>query len=88
MKQKFIQFSKKIVVTVVASVNLFVALAMVMLYDMREASGLVEIVKYYLIFSGIVFVAYCGNSALEKWALSKIDIAQFSFKTNTTPPVG
>lgn len=75
-KQAHIQFSKKMVVVAVVAAVIVTGIGNWVLYVMEDASGIVELDKAFLLFAGLVFVAYCGNSAIEKWALSKVDISK------------
>lgn len=75
MKNKHIQFSKRMtVVSVVAAILVTVATDF-LLFHMGYPEGIVEVSKTMLIFASIVFAAYCGNSAVEKWALKRYGLS-------------
>ena len=68
---KYVQFSKKMIVSI--SLGLFVLslIGMYMCYSVQDGDSIVKIVTidgYYAIFA---FVAYSGNSMLEKWLIKK-----------------
>lgn len=68
---KYVQFSKRMIISI--SVGLFILslIAMYMCYLIQDAGAIVNIVTiggYYAIFA---FVAYSGNSMLEKWLIKK-----------------
>ncbi len=66
----YVQFSKRMVVLVMVSVTVIVAVAVLgMIYD-SAYDQLPEVMEHYLRFAGVVFVAYSGNSAIEKWLLN------------------
>lgn len=71
VKKPFVQFSKRMVVLVMVSVTVIIAIAVAgMIYD-SAYDQLPMVLEHYLGFAGIVFVAYSGNSALEKWVLNR-----------------
>ncbi len=66
----YVQFSKRMVVLVMVSVTVIVAVAVLgMIYD-SAYDQLPEVMEHYLRFAGVVFVAYSGNSAIEKWLVN------------------
>lgn len=65
------QFSKRMTVTAVASAVTVAAGTELLLWRMGDAAGIVEVCRSLILFAGLVFAAYCGNSAVEKWALSR-----------------
>ena len=66
----YVQFSKRMVVLVMVSVTVIVAVAVLgMIYD-SAYDQLPEVMEHYLRFAGVVFVAYSGNSAVEKWLVN------------------
>lgn len=71
MKKTYVQFSKRMTVVSVVSAVLIALGTEWTLWQMAYPSGIVEVCKAMLMFAGLVFVAYCGNSAVEKWALSR-----------------
>ena len=61
------------VVLVVASalvISLF-GIILCALVGAPEDAGVVAIIKTYIGFAIVVFAAYSGNSAVEKWLISK-----------------
>lgn len=71
MKKTYVQFSKRMTVVAVVAAVIIAGATEWLLWQMEAADGIVEVCKAMLLFSGLVFVAYCGNSAVEKWALSR-----------------
>jgi hypothetical protein len=69
----YVQFSKRMVVLVVASALVISLLGIVLcaLVGAPEDAGVVAIIKTYIGFAIVVFTAYSGNSAVEKWLVSK-----------------
>ncbi|MGN1367805.1 MAG: hypothetical protein ACI4WX_02980 [Aristaeellaceae bacterium] len=66
----YVQFSKRMVVMVMVSVTVIVAISVIgMIYD-SAYDQLPEVMENYLRFASVVFVAYSGNSAVEKWLVS------------------
>ena len=65
-RKRYVQFSKKCVTGVLICVNIIVAVAVVFMGVRSEFSALGDLMKYYLSFAGVVFISYCGNSAIEK----------------------
>lgn len=70
-KTKYYQFSKKIVVAVTICVTLICLIAIVLCWDGHDLDALTGVVKVYIQYAMIVFVAYSGNSAIEKWVISR-----------------
>ena len=69
--KRYVQFSKRMTVLSVLAAVLAAAGTELLLWQMAYPAGIVEVCKAMLLFAGLVFVAYCGNSAVEKWALSR-----------------
>jgi hypothetical protein len=69
----YVQFSKKMVVLVVASALALsiVGIVLCAIVGAPEDAGVVAIIKTYIGFAIIVFAAYSGNSAVEKWLVNK-----------------
>lgn len=66
----YVQFSKRMVVLVMVSVTVIIAVSVLgMIYD-SQYDQLPEVLQHYLSFAGVVFVAYSGNSAVEKWLVN------------------
>ncbi len=65
------QFSKRMTVTAVASAVIVAIGTELILWRMGDAAGIVAVCRSLILFAGLVFTAYCGNSAVEKWALSR-----------------
>ena len=68
---KYVQFSKRMIVSI--SVGLFVlsVVGMYMCFLIKDADAIVKILTidgYYAIFA---FIAYSGNSMLEKWLIKR-----------------
>jgi hypothetical protein len=71
MKKPYIQFSKRIVVAVTASVTAICLAALLLCYLVGSAEEVVLVVKAYISYAIVVFAAYSGNSAVEKWLVRK-----------------
>ena len=67
--KQHVQFSKKMVVTVVASMIALCAMTILLSCVGWETTAAVEVVKAYGQFAIVVFAAYSGNSAVEKWLI-------------------
>lgn len=73
MKQNkaYVQFSKRMVVLVTVAVTVIVAASVLgMIYD-SAYTELPKVLDHYLGYASVVFVAYSGNSALEKWLVKR-----------------
>ena len=70
-KKPFIQFSKIVVVFVTLAVTMLCTVAVRLSYKMSDASAMVNAVRAYIEYATIAFVAYSGNSAVEKWLVHK-----------------
>ena len=67
----YVQFSKRMVVLVMISVTAIIAVSVFgMIYD-SAYDQLPEVLQHYLAFASVVFVAYSGNSAIEKWLVNR-----------------
>ena len=71
MKKPYVQFSKRIVVAVTASVTAICLVALLLCYLVGSAEEVVLVVKAYISYAIVVFAAYSGNSAVEKWLVRK-----------------
>ena len=69
--KKYVQFSKKIVVAVTASVTAICAAALVLCYLAGDTGSVVGVTNAYIGYATVAFVAYSGNSAAEKWLTRK-----------------
>ena len=70
MKSKpYVQFSKRIVVLVTICVTLISLVGMVLSYAGNGLEEMEHAVEAYIRYATIVFVAYSGNSAMEKWLI-------------------
>lgn len=69
--KRYVQFSKRMTVLSVLAAVLVAAGTELLLWQMAYPAGIVDVCKAMLLFAGLVFMAYCGNSAVEKWALSR-----------------
>lgn len=87
----YVQFSKRMVVLVMASVTAVIAISVAgMIYD-SAYDQLPEVLRHYLGFASVVFVAYSGNSAVEKWLVNRSKISSTSVvdaPTEDTTSVG
>jgi hypothetical protein len=63
----YVQFSKRIVVAVTASVTAICLAAMILCTMAGDTVSVVLVVKAYISYAIVVFAAYSGNSAVEKW---------------------
>ena len=71
MKKPYVQFSKRIVVAVTASVTAICLAALILCAMADDAPSVVLVVKAYISYAIVVFAAYSGNSAVEKWLVKK-----------------
>ena len=71
MKKPYVQFSKRIVVAVTIAVTGISVMSCVLCWSSGEPSYLVDIVKAYIQYAMVVFAAYSGNSAVEKWLVKR-----------------
>lgn len=67
--RNYVQFSKKCVVGVLVSVNVLTLTALIGMMIAADFSAIGSLMNGYFSFAGVVFVAYCGNSAVEKVAV-------------------
>lgn len=65
--RKYVQFSKKIVVGVSCAVTALCCMAIWLCWSAADASQIVAVTRAYIEYATIVFVAYSGNSVVEKW---------------------
>lgn len=70
INKPYVQFSKRCVMFVLISVTVIVAGAVTGMIVWQDFADLGELMRCYLSFSGVVFVAYSGNSVLEKALLA------------------
>ena len=71
MKKPYVQFSKRVVVAVTASVTAICLAALVLCALIGGVEEVVLVVKAYISYAIVVFAAYSGNSAVEKWLVRK-----------------
>ncbi len=71
MKKPYVQFSKRIVVAVTASVTVMCIAGILLCALIGSAEEVVLVVKAYISYAIVVFAAYSGNSAVEKWLVRK-----------------
>ena len=71
MKKPYVQFSKHVVVAVTASVTAICFLSLLLCLLLGGTEEVVLIVKAYISYAIVVFAAYSGNSAVEKWLVRK-----------------
>lgn len=80
-RKQYTQFSKKMVVAVVFT-QLGLCVASVVLtccgFDMTIG---VNVIKANIPFASVVFAAYAGNSAVEKWLVRQSDTASAGEQT-------
>lgn len=71
MKKPYVQFSKRIVVAVTVCVTAISTIGLVMTFLTKEMEYGVNIIRTYIEYAMVVFAAYSGNSAVEKWLVHK-----------------
>ena len=71
MNKPYVQFSKRIVVAVTASVTVLCLAALLLTGLIGGAEEVVLVVKAHISYTIVVFAAYSGNSAVEKWLVRK-----------------
>lgn len=73
MKQTkaYVQFSKRMVVLVTVAVTAIVAASVLGMICDSAYTELPQVLDHYLDYASVVFVAYSGNSALEKWLVNR-----------------
>ncbi len=86
--RRYVQFSKIIVVTVTAAVTLICVAGMVMCFARGDTGAVVDLGRAYISYALVVFAAYSGNSAIEKWLLKKYAGNQENGSTDTTTAEG
>ena len=64
---KYIQFSKKMVALVSVGFGIMSAIGMYLCYAAGYPLGIVSIVTIDGVYAILAFIAYSGNSMLEKW---------------------
>ena len=70
-RKPYVQFSKRIVVAVTTSVTVICLVALLLTGLIGGAEEVVLVVKAYISYAIVVFAAYSGNSAVEKWLVRK-----------------
>ena len=71
MKKPYVQFSKRIVVAVTASVTAICLAALLLCAIAGDTASIVLVFKADISYAIVVFAAYSGNSAVEKWLVRK-----------------
>lgn len=71
IKRAYVQFSKRIVTAVTIAVTIIAACAIGLCWQGGDMVSLVEVVKAYIGYATLVFAAYSGNSAVEKWLVRR-----------------
>lgn len=66
-RRRYVQFSKKVVIAVCTAVTLICVSGIVLDYLMGDAEQATQVIKVYIQYAMVVFAAYSGNSAVEKW---------------------
>ena len=79
----YVQFSKRIVVAVTVCVTVLSLVGVVLCYAGNGLEELQGVVKQYIQYAMVVFVAYSGNSAMEKWLLKKAGATTSDEETET-----
>jgi threonine/homoserine/homoserine lactone efflux protein len=64
---KYVQFSKKMIVGISVGFVFVSIVGMLMSYLIEASDAIVSIVKIDGIYAILAFIAYSGNSMLEKW---------------------
>lgn len=67
----YVQFSRRIVVAVTISVTVLCLAALLLIFLIGGAEEVVMVVRAYISYTIVVFAAYSGNSAVEKWLVWK-----------------
>jgi len=69
----YVQFSKKMVILSIVSAVIISIIGIVLCAAVGapDDAGVVAITKTFIGFAIVVFAAYSGNSAVEKWLVSK-----------------
>lgn len=67
IKGQFIQFSKFMVLIIVFAATLLTGFSIFGMTKDSDYSALSDVIHNYTEFASVVFVAYSGNSAIEKW---------------------
>ena len=71
----YVQFSKKIVTAVTACVTVISLVGVILCYAGNGLKELQSVVEVYIRYAMVVFVAYSGNSAMEKWLLKRAGVS-------------
>ena len=71
LNQRYVQFSKVIIVAVTAAVTVICGIGMLLCYQLGDSGGLVDVCRAYISYAMVAFTAYSGNSAVEKWLIKK-----------------
>ena len=71
MKKPYVQFSKRVVVAVCIAVTALTICGLCLCYSAGEMDQATEIIKVYIQYAMVVFAAYSGNSAVEKWLVHR-----------------
>ena len=71
MRKPYVQFSKRVVVSVCVAVTALATVGVVLSYTAGEMNEATEIIKVYIQYAMVVFAAYSGNSAVEKWLVRR-----------------
>ena len=66
-RRHYVQFSKKVVVAVTIAVTTICLVSIVLMWSGQGMEYMADIVKAYIGYAMVVFAAYSGNSAVEKW---------------------
>lgn len=71
MKKAYVQFSKQMVVFVSVCVTVLSLLGIVLCAVYEQVEHVAEILRAYIGYATICFVAYSGNSMAEKYLMRK-----------------
>lgn len=74
--KRYTQFSKRIVVAVTVCVTAVSIAGVILSFIGQGLDTMADIIKVYIQYAMIVFAAYSGNSAVEKWLTKKFTVAQ------------
>lgn len=70
-EKPYVQYSKRVVTAVVTLVTLLCAAAIALGWESGDMTVATDVVRAYIQFATVVFVAYSGNSAVEKWLVQR-----------------
>ena len=68
---RFLQFSKIMVIIIVGAATFLTGASLFGMISAADFTFLPDTINGYLRFASVVFAAYSGNSAIEKWLQSQ-----------------